>query len=355
MHIYHLFYANRYHLSPNIIDAILSCSIKKHYFLLVGDDDTNWDVYSEIFLKYNFKKFIFSKLLSELFISVPKEAPILLHGDSYKWMIYLIFKQFRNINWICWGSGTKLNRTVKSYLSYPIKYLIYHRLSSIVTLMTPDRESLVDCFRLKKIETISYYGKRNTTLDSWIENARPKKETKQYVSIYLGNNTTCIKSYISIIKTYLNRFSNKKIVIRCMLHYDLDKNQTYYNLIKTGKEIFQEQFHLDTDLYNIDEYFQYMNKCDVYICGVDRQTGLGAINACLRLGKKMYLSGNNYNWVTSFGAKVFHIEDLEHTSFENFIAPLSDVEKEYNNTIAINMSQNNVADLWEQYYANISV
>lgn len=355
MYIYHLFYANRYHLSPNIIDATLSCSIKKHYFLIIGDDKTSWDTYSEIFQNYDFKNYIFSKSLSKLFISVPKEAPIILHGDSYEWMTFLILKQFKNVNWICWGSGTTLNKSVKSYLSYPVKYIIYHCLNSIVTLMTPDRESLSYCFKLKKIETISYYGKKNQILDSWIDNTRCKKGIKQYFTIYLGNNSTCLESYIYIVKTYLNRFSNRDMLVRCMLHYDLDKNQTYYHLVETGKEIFQEQFCLDTDLYNIDEYFQYMSKCDTYICGVDRQTGLGAINACLRLGKKMYLSGNNYNWITSFGAKVFHVKELEYISFEDFITPLSDVEKECNNAIAINMSQNNVANLWEQYYDNISI
>lgn len=88
------------------------------------------------------------------------------------------------------------------------------------------------------------------------------------------------------MNNYLNRFSGENISIQCMLHYDLNKNKKYNQLLKVGDDLFKSNFYLNTILYSLDEYFQYMNKCDIYICGVDRQTGLGAINACLRLGEE---------------------------------------------------------------------
>lgn len=68
----------------------------------------------------------------------------------------------------------------------------------------------------------------------------------------------------------------------------------------------------------------------------------------------MYLSGNNYNWVKSFGAKVFHIKVLQDISYSDFLAPLTDEEKEYNNKIALKMSEENNVELWEQYYDSIN-
>ena len=75
-----------------------------------------------------------------------------------------------------------------------------------------------------------------------------------------------------------------------------------------------------------------MNKCDIYICGNEEQTGLGAINVCLQLGKKIFINGKNLKWIKgNYKAVVFDTEEIKNgLSWELFSKGLSMEEKKYN-------------------------
>ena len=99
-----------------------------------------------------------------------------------------------------------------------------------------------------------------------------------------------------------------------------------------------------------------MNKCSHYLCNEHSQTGLGAIYTCLQLGKKIFLAGANYDWISSLGCKIYHIEEINNMSYEEFVTPLS------NDIICHNMEiMKRLEDIdtkvnaWNSYLSSLSM
>ena len=77
-----------------------------------------------------------------------------------------------------------------------------------------------------------------------------------------------------------------------------------------------------------------MNNCDIYICAAQKQSGLGAIYTCLRLGKKVFLTEINYEWIKSLGCHIFSVDEIDKMEPEDFLEDLS-YEEKINNYRAI--------------------
>ena len=93
-----------------------------------------------------------------------------------------------------------------------------------------------------------------------------------------------------------------------------------------------------------------MNDCDIYICPVHRQSGLGAVNTCLGLGKKVYIAGKNLEWIKSaYGACVYDADSINDSlPFDAFSRGLSEEEKKSNYDSVINRRSNHV-EKWHKY------
>ena len=110
--------------------------------------------------------------------------------------------------------------------------------------------------------------------------------------VFLVNSQYWINSYIDMLPR-LHKYKGR-IKIQCMLNYPFKKAENYYELVKLGRSIFGDDFGTNEDYYSDrKDYINYMNSCDIYICSVDKQTGLGAISTCLQLGKKIILKMTN--------------------------------------------------------------
>lgn len=332
--IVHVFTANRKHLVPQIVDGFLKYITKEQYFLLVGNKNVNEKIYEDIFKKYSknnyhiIKSFTDLKKVSKKF----QDEFVLLHGVPYKWMFYYITSGFKNVNWICWGAGAKINKSNwKSVIFTPLKSLIYRRFKKVGVLMPQDGATLKQDYKIKKTTLLSYFG----TIDSFpytesdIQEDTEKAEKK---NIYLGNNSSCLNTYLSLIEK-LKRF-NQYIKITCMANYSFQESSISRELQKRGKEIFEENFILDTKLYPLNEYYSFMNNCDIYICAAQKQSGLGAIYTCLRLGKKVFLTEINYEWIKSLGCHIFSVDEIDKMEPEDFLEDLS-YEEKINNYRAI--------------------
>jgi hypothetical protein len=93
-----------------------------------------------------------------------------------------------------------------------------------------------------------------------------------------------------------------------------------------------------------------MDKCDIYICDVKKQTGLGAIYTCLRLGKKLFLSGINYDWMKSLGCIVFDTGEIDQMEKEVFLQEISYEEKLNNyNIINSHLNLNRILNEWDVF------
>jgi len=356
--IVHILPSNRYHLTPDIAEGyIKNYKQFNHAIILFGDKQTNKQLYINIFEKLDFKYFHFCQNNKEFVKLLWKyrENPIVFHGGNYFRFILAILVKSNNINWVCWGSGTTIYKTTKSKLSAKIKKLIYSNFNSIVTLMDQDRNSIIEHFKVNpsRIITLPYATGNNDNLNDFhLELLKNERMLNSKPLVLLGNNSCCMEDYSKLLDI-LRQYSGK-ISVQCMLHYDLEKNKTYYNLIEKGKYFFGDDFKTNEEFYSdIKEYIKYMNHFDIYICSAMYQTGLGAIGTALKLGKKIFLSGRNYEYFNSKGTKIFKVESINSTlSLESFISPLTMEEKLLNYEKMVETTENN-HEKWVKYFNDI--
>ena len=223
--------------------------------------------------------------------------------------------------------------------------------------MEPDKISISKDFNvpLSKITTIPYVFTHPKFQDLYLKliEEEPINKNNEKPIVLLGNNSSNINEYISLLKI-LAKYKGK-IRVQCMLHYNLNKDELYYKLIELGNSIYGDDFRSNEEFYDYEDYIHYMNKCTIYICGSTTQTGLGAIDTCLSLGKKIYITGKNYEWVTSFGAVVYKLDEiLNNISYDDFIEDIPHQTKIYNNKCVYNHKMDS-PEKWKKYFSMLQL
>lgn len=306
--------------------------IKEKYFALL--EALSYSEYKCVETPKELKKFVTSH----------KVEPYLLHGISYKGMFSFVRLNVKNLNWICWGQGASINyRNWKSIIFTPFKRWIYHHFQTTVVLLNGDKLTLMKDYAMKNIIVLPYYTESYERMRDVYNQLRSLNYDKDKPVIYLGNSTNCIDSYFELLNT-LSRFVGK-IELHCMLQYgSTSSHKKLEDLINYGKSLFANDFYPDVDYMDERTYLQYMNKCDVYICGRKSQSGLGAIHTALILGKKIYITGKNFDHIISKSYRVFELSSLDDT----FMHPLSDEDRILNYNLQFSQ-QETIRSAWVEY------
>lgn len=335
--IIHILPPKRYHLTPSIATKFLELE-KGHSFQYVLYCEQEFDIekYQKLFESINFSNYVFCQSKWELFKYMYKKNKnaVLCHSDDFLYYsIILLLAGCKNISWVCWGAGTTPFRGVKGKVLEIYCRKLYSIVNNIITLMSGDKDSLIKNYQVRSsiIHTIPY-GFKSLSPDAAVvyRKLRSQKRNKKKVSVVLGNNPTNIDDYIAMLDR-LKHYSGS-ITIECMLNYSLKKDNRYYDLLEKGSNLFGDDFSTDEVLRNKEDYIQKMNEYDIYICSSKRQTGLGAIYAMLKLGKKVFIAGKNYNWIKNeYNSFIFNADSIgKNLSFSDFSTPLTLDEQEYN-------------------------
>lgn len=327
--IYHVFPARMTHLSPQLISAFYkSFNGFKQIFIIYGNESD----FGKYKLLKEVKESIFYVSSKEDFGKlVTRDKHILLHSLIPDICIYTFFHFYKNVSVVCWGSGIKL-ASFKNYIRYPFKFLLYHSFKQMITLMEPDKIYLQDKYFLRNIINQPYIGEREYELDKYIENRSLDKNAKSLKVVYIGNNSTCINSYLDLAENAISQHKNA-INIQFMFNYDYCVDSPLVIKLKSICDLNFPTYSFNTELYNLSDYAGYIDKCDIYVCGEERQTGLAAIYTALRLGKKLYLNGNNYDWITSLGCIVHHTREIANISSDVFLSEDSESSIDHNRKI----------------------
>lgn len=351
--IIHVFTGDRFHLVPTVLKGFLQLDIPQYYIIARNKNDERDSIYLEIFNDFKNDEFQITHSLAELkkVSKSFKNSRIVLHGVPYSWMFYYLTSGFSDVNWICWGAGVSLNKkNWKSVLFNPFKTWMYRRFRRVGVLMPQDELSLKKNYGIEDCKLLSYFG----SLGSF-----PYNETDllkeggscPLKKVYLGNNSSSIRTYQPLVER-LSRFKDL-ISINCMINYSFTPSDISNSLQKVGNQIFGKHFEMDTTLYSLNDYYAYMNKCDIYICNVKSQTGLGAIFTCLRLGKRVFLTGINYEFLKVLGASINHVDELDSMPAEEFLQQLSDDVKIDNFRIIQNyLDKDKIIVKWKEFLVN---
>lgn len=352
LHIYHIFDATASHLSVNLIEAIVKKSSYKHFFILIGEESKKY-LYVNMFEKCKWKDYIYFNSFIDFKKSVilKKNDCILIHAGQYSWMLFFFLKRYSNVNWVCWGSGMVLGSTLRSKMSFFFKYVLYNYFYSIVVLMTPELDYAKKIYKIKNIFHIPYLGIMDDLYGFSEEKIKASLfyRNEDKIVVFLGNNFYSIPSYITMLDTLYHL--KGKIEIHCMVNYSLDEyNECYVELCQKGKSMYGKDFVVHTEFYDLKDYPDFMNLCDVYICDMNKQTGLGAIHTCIRLGKKLYLAGNNYDYIKGQNYIVHSCDELNNITKEELVKyTLEERLFNFKNYQRLH-DQKELLERWEKYY-----
>lgn len=333
----HVFKITTFYLNSTLIESFNAISPEdssmRPYYLIFGKGDIKGkEKHENLFAKINTSDFSFIEDLYSLYVFARRNRKVafLLHGTTYACMSILELAG-ANVNWICWGAGASINhKNLKSVLFTPIKKIIYNRLFTIKTLINDDKLTLERDYSLKQVELLPYYGHNSLIHKNYFieKYHNPSSKNKKPI-VLLGNNAHNLVYYYELLNLLIP--FRGEIIIHCMMQYPKVDEQTLLKLQNTGDSLFgNDSFFVDTQMLDMDSYLEYLSDFDIYLCGNPNQSGLGAVFNCLRLGKKVFLTGKNLNWVRKIGFIVFDIDDVKKASNNDFLVELSEEQKKIN-------------------------
>jgi len=375
--IYHLFYAHVYHHVPNIIEGILKNAkqtnirgIQEHFFLLrvtnsasinLESNSYSLNTYNELFIKYGIVNYCFLyydyRLIHKI-LNLCSDDQLILHDNhslfgrpTLFWVfIYLLrHKLMKRISLVLWSvPETKRlpKNTIHSYLlSITTKSL--RSLKNIILLTTDDENKVKEWHRLTNTKVTTYIW-AITKVNSNINHEYKKR--KSPIKIMVSHSAQPHNQQIEVLKM-LEKYKNEDIRIICPLSYGLPSYRK--EIIRTGKKIFGNKFEYILEFLPEDEYDKLLESIDIYISNSIIQTGLYVVYFCIGSGEKMYLKGNNLNWVNYLGAHAFNVKDIKQQDYQEFIKPLADDQRQHNIQLSIQrlklLSTKLIKD-WKQIY-----
>ena len=174
-------------------------------------------------------------------------------------------------------------------------------------------------------------------------------ESHDFKRIMISHSSFSHNYHIAIFDL-LGRFKDENLEIICPLSYGSIEYREI--VISRGEQIFGDKFKYYDKLLSRSEYHNLLASIDIYISNALMQTGLYVIAFCICTGKKLYLRGNNYNWMTHLGFKVNNVKEIGQLSYNDFINPVEDDWQASNDLLAreVYSAKPKIED-WKLFYS----
>ena len=350
--INHLFRGEVSFLSLPIIESFLKNFDRPMHFIIYFEDVHNEDIYVNLFKKYSYndyelwqcsepsllqKMWYFSFFAMHPLISrnlswnkninivllyniyYKLKGNIILHHELYSSIVHVLNYMYIKKVWVCWGGIPQLSSKT-SLLKITISGQINKFMKDanmVLCLTTSDRKKIENDFKIKSALFCPYLSNLTYQYDP-----QKKKDNK----ILVGNSKWYIDSYIEIARI-LSRYRDLDITFLCAYGYDEkyeNKKQEIRELLKNNTVTFWE------DKVSKEVYMMRLKSFSVYVCSVMRQTGLGACNASILSGSKLYLAGINLEHYRELGINVFNYKELANYTKSEEIFEYTDVIRNEN-------------------------
>lgn len=152
--------------------------------------------------------------------------------------------------------------------------------------------------------------------------------------LFLGNSASLSNNHLSILNS-LSIFDKEKFLIVSPLSYG-DFN--YANcVISHANKLFGSSFIPIKEYLSKEKYSNYLSSADVIIMNHIRSEAAGNVFMLLAMGKKIFLHGesNLYKFLIDNHVHVCDATKIRNLSYETFIQPLTDTEKNSNREFII--------------------
>ena len=354
--IFHILPAHAYHLSKIIVESIIQHTKIEGTYIIYGDSKYK-SQYADLFKTYKNNTLYYCVSQKELkTILNNKDSCIIQHARNRKLLMFFVRHRYKNVSYVSWGGDFFKKNNIAQKIKECLKIVMFSYYRSIVALNPIEFSYFKNILHQKIVFNIPYLISSEQNVDLintlWNENSVNKFKITDRVKVYLGNNGSRINTYFQLLDDLYHL--KDKIEIHCMIHYCLTDNVLFDKLTNKAAEMYGDKciFHMNT--YSYKDYIKFMNHCDVYICyHKDGQTGIGAILNCLFLGKKVFIAGVNYNYITSLGFLVEKSDNVKNYSIDQLIFE-SAKNRELNHKIAYGLragaEAEKISQQWDNYY-----
>lgn len=152
-------------------------------------------------------------------------------------------------------------------------------------------------------------------------------EDTNEIRILVGNSATKTNCHLEVLD-YLKKYKEENIAIYCPLSYG---DKEYGEQVAAyGEKLFGDKFHAIFDFMELMDYHKFLASCHVGIFACNRQQAMGNISILLRLGRKVYLRSGT-SMIENYRNNGFvcnELDELEHTSFNEFISNTHRIENQ---------------------------
>jgi hypothetical protein len=195
--------------------------------------------------------------------------------------------------------------------------------------MRPNYDELIKDFGCTNVHLIPYYSRMfDFQNNDWFAGSKPYSHKSGTVRVKVGNSGWPINDHEASYET-LRKFEREEIEVISPLTYG--EEDYIENTIDLGKKTFGEKYVALVEMLEKREYSDFLSDgVDIMVYHSRAQTGLYNLYFGLYAGKKVFAKGYNYDWITSFGAKIHHVDEIEEMTFEQFREPLTSAEIAYN-------------------------
>lgn len=331
----------------------------RRYF---GDDGHHFFFFKLLDHKAFYQKALISvEDISELtstteFVSIVRSYDkVIMHSfliKKYWARIFLLPSSLKKkIVWVCWGAGINYTGGIKGYLLNALRKKMYGSLGCVVTLMSPDYRILSEKFGLQNVMVLPYYSSNyDFTNNERIKEGKPYRGLKNTtVKIKVGNSASPTNKHKYTLQL-LSKYKSEDVEILIPLAYGPSSNRKEVEM--NAKLVFADKVHILRDMLPKAEYIELLSdNTDMLFYGAQSQTGLFNLYFAAFFGKKIFVAGSNYQWLSDMGLTVFDVADTAHLSFEEFRKPLSEQQIQSNKSQLIkHLDVNVIVPKWQELF-----
>lgn len=294
------------------------------------------------YLKNPHRKYLFSntKIVLKYFRRASK---IIIHGNPVLYYFYFFPFALKKTYWVIYGQadlGTEQSNLEPGLQNF-IKRKVLKKVYGHITHIKGDA-AMANAIFLSQAKL--FYSPMYLTNVINTTGYNQPKEFSGVKKILMGNSTEPSNCHLETFEMLL-QYKEADILIYCPLSYG-PYNEYRDEVIRKGKELFQEKFIPVTDFMELEQYRMFLNTIDIAVFNHKSQTAMGVSTSLLAMGKTVfaYPETTSFHSLVDRGFRIFDINLIKEGAMLQIydVAPNIDLIKKYYSIEGLKESYSNI-------------
>jgi hypothetical protein len=239
-----------------------------------------------------------------------KEATkVIMHGNPVLFYFFLFPFVLKKTYWVIYGlelplSNSEYKTNISFYMHLLIKKAVLKRVYGHITHIKGDSDFANKIFKSKA----KYFQSPMYLSNVVEEDNKSITRNNKIQNILIGNSASRSNCHHEIFQFILPFYKMENLKLYCPLSYGM--NNIYKSeILKTGKNLFGDNFIPILDFMPIDEYKNFLGIIDIALFNHKRQEAMGVTLTLLAKEKIVYMNSEttSFKALSEKGIKVFDI------------------------------------------------